>query len=242
LKLGPFHTMDAPGQKSCRKCKRIGGVFRDAAGRATLSCAKCRDDVARDRKRRAAGLPPTGGRAALGAARRLPIAECDAAAAAHGGVCLEVAYLGRTARMRWRCAARHEWAARFDDAATWCPGCAGGRSEACARAVFEETLGVEFVRVRPPWLERLELDGYSEALKLAFEYNGAQHDKFSPFFHKSEEVFAAQKARDARKLALCAARGVRVVVIPSGLTAATPARMRAFVTAELAKLGVNFSK
>lgn len=64
----------------------------------------------------------------------------------------------------------------------WCPICSkGSKSEEIARTVFETLFGKEFKKVRPKWLRYpktsrlLELDGYNDELKIAFEYQGAQH-------------------------------------------------------------------
>lgn len=61
---------------------------------------------------------------------------------------------------------------------------------------------------------RLELDGYSPALKLAFEYQGDHH------YHARDEDTGAQltlaeiQARDAYKVVTCADRGLTLLVVP----------------------------
>ena len=58
---------------------------------------------------------------------------------------------------------------------------------------------------RPDWLKyttgcNLELDYYCEELKLAFEYNGIQHYKYSSKFHNNNiENFYKQQERDKFK-------------------------------------------
>jgi hypothetical protein len=54
------------------------------------------------------------------------------------------------------------------------------KEEEC-RNIFEELTGFKFFKLRPEWLvnhitgKRLELDGYCEELKLAFEYDTPEH-------------------------------------------------------------------
>lgn len=64
----------------------------------------------------------------------------------------------------------------------WCAICSkGSKSEEIARVVFQTLFGRKFKKVRPEWLRYpqtgrlLELDGYNADMKIAFEYQGAQH-------------------------------------------------------------------
>jgi hypothetical protein len=58
------------------------------------------------------------------------------------------------------------------------------------------------------------LDGYNKDLKLAFEYNGVQHYKFSPKFHKSMKDFEDQIKRDSDKKIMCKKANVTLIEIP----------------------------
>ena len=65
------------------------------------------------------------------------------------------------------------------------------KSESRVRSVIEKLTGHSFVKVRPDFLKQpngknLELDGYNEELQCAFEYDGIQHRKFNPMFHKNQ--------------------------------------------------------
>lgn len=71
---------------------------------------------------------------------------------------------------------------------------------------------------RPEWMIsssgiRLELDFYIEELKTAFEIQGIQHYKFTPFFHKTLEDFNNRKALDLEKKDICIRRGVKLIEI-----------------------------
>lgn len=91
--------------------------------------------------------------------------------------------------------------------------------EAC-RDHFELKFGKPFPKIRPDWLtnpqtgRKLELDGYNNQLKIAFEYDGVQHRKFSPFFHRSPGDFENQIRRDRVKSYACKQRGVCLIRIP----------------------------
>ena len=71
------------------------------------------------------------------------------------------------------------------------------------RQLFASAFGRPFIKVRPKFLEGLELDGYCEELKIAFEYDGEQHFKFPNWFHKSQEAFQKLKTVDAKKTLSC---------------------------------------
>ncbi len=93
------------------------------------------------------------------------------------------------------------------------------KNETRCREIFESLYQRPFPSVRPAFLKRangyaLELDGYNKDLKLAFEYQGVQHYKFSPRFHRSEKDFTDQVERDRDKRLLCQKAGVTVLEIP----------------------------
>jgi hypothetical protein len=91
--------------------------------------------------------------------------------------------------------------------------------EGYCRNIFEKIFNKPFPTVRPNFLKRtnnrvLELDGYNQELKLAFEYNGIQHYKFTPAFHSSLEDLRKQIQRDEEKKQLCKRAGVILIEIP----------------------------
>jgi len=55
-------------------------------------------------------------------------------------------------------------------------------------------------------------------IKLAFEYDGAQHSKFTPAFHSSEEKFKYQYVKDKWKNKRCNEEGVIVIRIPHNVS------------------------
>lgn len=97
------------------------------------------------------------------------------------------------------------------------------KHEKKCREIFQSIFNKPFPTVRPSFLKRaesscpLELDGYNSDLKLAFEYNGIQHYKYSPYFHKSMQDFVAQKKRDKDKEVLCRANGITLITIPANV-------------------------
>jgi len=60
----------------------------------------------------------------------------------------------------------------------------------------------------------LEIDCYSPKLKLGVEYNGAQHYKFIPHFHKNKEAFRNQQYRDELKRRMCNDNNVTLIEVP----------------------------
>jgi len=90
------------------------------------------------------------------------------------------------------------------------------------RRVLEQIFKVPFGKARPNFLSNpvtggnfnLELDCYNPELNLAVEYNGQQHYKFIPFFHKNKEAFQNQKYRDELKRRMCKENMITLIEIP----------------------------
>jgi|SRR6185437_15717801 len=69
--------------------------------------------------------------------------------------------------------------------------------------------------INPKTGARLELDLYSEELKLACEINGRQHYEYIPKFHPNgEKDFKAQQYRDKAKRKNCKDRGIQLNTTP----------------------------
>jgi hypothetical protein len=95
------------------------------------------------------------------------------------------------------------------------------KSEKCCRSFFERHYGVPFKSTRSlPFLKNpetgriLELDGYNEKLKVAFEYNGRQHYEWPNHTNQTEEDFIQQKRRDMFKREQCDKNGIFLITVP----------------------------
>lgn len=89
----------------------------------------------------------------------------------------------------------------------------------CKRALIQLFPARKFYKINHKLLVNenthrlLELDFY-DGNKLAFEYNGKQHYKYSPTFHSAEFNFADQQKRDDYKIKLCEQNGIKLIIIP----------------------------
>uniref|UniRef100_A0A6C0KU43 DUF559 domain-containing protein n=1 Tax=viral metagenome TaxID=1070528 RepID=A0A6C0KU43_9ZZZZ len=96
------------------------------------------------------------------------------------------------------------------------------KGETICRRYLERKFNRPFPKIRPRFLRNpvtggeynLELDCFNEELKLGVEYNGIQHYKFSPYFHKNKEAFLNQKYRDEMKRVKCREAGVILIEVP----------------------------
>jgi len=61
--------------------------------------------------------------------------------------------------------------------------------------------------------QRLFLDIYIPQFKAGIEVNGAQHYKFIPFFHGSEDRFEEYKMLDMKKIRLCTEQGIGLYIV-----------------------------
>lgn len=117
------------------------------------------------------------------------------------------------------------------------------KSESLCRSIFEELLGIDFLKKRPKWLtwrdRPLELDGYNEEAKIAFEYQGEQHEKYIPHFHRNgPNDFELQLEKDKFKIRRCKEQGVLLFVIPSIISYTDPEAMDTFILEKLEEHGL----
>lgn len=93
------------------------------------------------------------------------------------------------------------------------------REERC-RQRLEAIYDLPFPKCHPEFLRfpktnrKLELDGYNDKLKIAFEHNGHQHYDFPNHFHKTRADFDSQQERDRFKNEKCRQMGIHLINIP----------------------------
>ncbi|RHZ69844.1 hypothetical protein Glove_277g30 [Diversispora epigaea] len=128
-----------------------------------------------------------------------------------GGDCISEKYINSITPLLWQCAKNHIWYANLDkvkNSDTWCPFCLWKREELC-KNIVTKLLGSPSDIRKPDFLKTsdhplgLELDIYYSQYGFAIEVQGIQHERFHTFFHKDQEVFKKQFARDQLKKELC---------------------------------------
>ena len=173
--------------------------------------------------------------------------QCIKTASERQGFCLSKSYKDNKSPLRWKCKFGHEWNACYHnvlDSGTWCPYCnVPSIGESISRKIFEIGFNAKFVRCRPIWLVnrsgyRLELDGYNDDLKIAFEYNGLQHKKEIYLFHR-RRGFLESVANDDIKKKLCKRCGVFLIIIDCDINFEDISK---FIFDECIKLGLDIDK
>jgi Probable Zinc-ribbon domain len=159
-----------------------------------------------------------------------------------GGKCLSTIYQGANKKLQWECQEGHQWetipAVIFRGG--WCPTCSAGLGERICREFFEQLLGESFKKARPNWLRtsrghQMELDGYSQVLKIAFEHQGMQHYKSIKHFDSSKSNLFKIQENDRRKRGLCNANGITLIEVPSILEILGIDNVKTFISGELSK-------
>lgn len=117
------------------------------------------------------------------------------------------------------------------------------KNENHCRSVLEKIFNKPFPTIRPDFLKspktgkNLELDCFNEDMGLALEYNGVQHYKFSPYFHKTKKDFLSQVHRDDWKRNKCREKGIILLEIPYWITMD---KLENYIKKELKKKGINY--
>jgi hypothetical protein len=147
--------------------------------------------------------------------------ELKKVASERGGKLLSLEYTGANTLLKWECASGHKWNAKpshvVGKSQSWCRQCNQTYSEKLVRIAFETIFGKSFPNSRPHILKtekgkNLELDGYSEELSLAFEFDGSQHFEKTRF-QGSEKALEDIRLRDIKKDELCANHGITLIRI-----------------------------
>ena len=132
-------------------------------------------------------------------------------------------YLSNKTPLTWRCKKGHKWKANANNIASTntkkCPYCKSGSSskEQLCREIFEKNTKHLFPAAWPKWLksqngQSLQLDGFCEELKIAFEYDGEFH--YKPHWAANQVQFDRLKQNDLDKTRLCSEQGVTLIRIP----------------------------
>lgn len=115
-----------------------------------------------------------------------------------------------------------------------CPSCSNFKSENLCRRIIQTLTGRQFIKIRPPFLKGLELDGYCEELNLAFEYQGKQHYYYIPHFHRNGiRDLISQNLRDKIKKILCDKTGIRLITIPYSYSFMDVDKLRCYIENKL---------
>jgi hypothetical protein len=98
------------------------------------------------------------------------------------------------------------------------PKCLKKNENECRR-ILTNLFQKPFDSVRPDFLKyktgkNLEIDLYNEELKMGLEYQGVQHYKYTPYFHKKYEDFLSQMERDKWKKAKLKELNIKLIEIP----------------------------
>ena len=172
--------------------------------------------------------------------------EMQKIASERGGRCLSSIYEGMHKKLLWECQEGHRWetipAVIFRGG--WCTTCSAGLGERICREFFEQLLGHSFKKTRPNWLRnseghQMELDGYSEVLKLAFEHQGTQHYKLIKHLNPSTEKLKRIQENDRQKRLLCKRNGVTLIEVPSILETLGIENVKSFIRNNLLKSGIS---
>lgn len=148
---------------------------------------------------------------------KLTIEQAREIAKQRGGKCLSTEYKNSAEKLLWECADGHQWEtplSSIKNKYSWCPYDNTQLKEEICRTIFQYLFEVNFNKIRPNWLlspkkKPMELDGYNEPLKLAYEFNGIQHYESV----RGSDV-EYQKKKDILKLELCIKEKITLIVIP----------------------------
>ena len=78
------------------------------------------------------------------------------------------------------------------------------------------------------------MDYYCENLKLAFEYQGLQHEEYVQFFHRGDiNNFYKQQEHDRIKKEICEKKGIKLICIPSKYDYTNPLEMCEYILEQL---------
>lgn len=138
-----------------------------------------------------------------------------------GGQCLTIKYNGNREKLEWKCnnPIHASWLAPISITTNgwWCPECGDTYyKEKSTRLILERLLGFELPKARPCWninprsKQTLELDGYNEDNKFAFEFQGRHH--YMDGIFKRQDLEDIQ-FKDKIKKEHCEKQGIYLLIV-----------------------------
>ena len=134
------------------------------------------------------------------------------------GKCHSNEYINNESKLKFECEAGHifenSWSG-VKNLLRWCPKCNSNKliGESLTRLILEHLLQIKLPSMYIKEMEGLQLDGYCEKHKIAFEYQGYQHFTRRSHFHKDEKRYDEQLKRDLYKKELCVKNGITLIEI-----------------------------
>jgi hypothetical protein len=178
----------------------------------------------------------------------LSLSDMHKLAAKQDGFCISTSYVNSQTHLDWKCSNGHIFSAKPSNVQTghWCPYCKNDLGENTVRQIFEIIFDSSFKRVRPLFLKtikggRLELDGFNEELKIAFEHHGRHHYKVS-HFSKSKHILKQRIKLDTLKEKLCKKNGIKLIVVPEVGEYVALNDLYRFIVTELKKNKIRIPK
>lgn len=154
-----------------------------------------------------------------------------------GGRLLSKKYLGVMRKYDLECSEGHKFTKILTKlrVGQWCPECSSHLYERICRYAIETMTGKPFKKAHPTWLKthqnkQMELDGYNDELKLAFEHQGYQH-----YFNKSIIK------RDKLKKTILRKHNIKLIEIPELTTKLPLQALEDFLLKKLMKNKIPLS-
>jgi hypothetical protein len=183
--------------------------------------------------------------------RKPTIKEIELLAHQRDGQLVTKVYKNRNEKLEWVCNLGHTFFAPYGNVlgtknrmGTWCPHCKGSLGEKLLRVFLEYIFKKPFPKSYPKWLKyknkQLELDGFNEILKIAFEHHGVFHYSKTTFFEKKMS-FKRRQEFDTAKSDLCRKKGIKLIVIPELNSLLNAKDLPQYLTTEFIRLGIKKS-
>jgi hypothetical protein len=150
-------------------------------------------------------------------------------------------YINAHQKLKIKCNENHDFQITLSNLNLnrWCPDCSARKMERYTKELINILTKKKFEKIRPKWLlnskgNLMEIDMYNDELKLGIEYNGIQHYKFVPMFHKNIEDFNKRLSDDKLKIKLCQENNIKLISVPYNCN------IKSYVISELEKLKIPF--
>ena len=128
----------------------------------------------------------------------------------------------------------------------FCKKLSRSNSELIVNFYLEKLLKIKFEgnKKKLKWLtnsnvNKMELDGYNEDDKIAFEHHGIQHYKYTKRFHKNPEDLIKRQVDDKLKVKKCKENKIKLIIIPALFELTLLENLKEVIKSELIRLNID---